>query len=132
MPAVVDFVLKPGEKLSPGKAPAIIRGDTWLVSIPFSDEDGVPVPVVGVVAAQLRTRLLEAEEEDTGDTLLAEVGITIIEHVVTMRLEPDVTVDLPNGWVWDLQQIASGITTTLFIGKGKTLGDVTRPNTAGG
>ena len=110
-----------------GKAPAIVRGDTyahvirvtdgWLLGLQDND-----------YAAQLRADRLTSSTagdplasftvdlEQDGDALLITIGLT---STVTLGLLEDM--------FWDLQSISAGdVVTTLLSGAAKTLDDVTR------
>lgn len=126
MPGVLDFDQPPGTTdWDPGKAPGIYRGDTWVHPLSFVDPEGDPFPIAGTLTAQLRSSDLSGPDAEEP---LADVSVTVDGAQVVLTLPSEVTVGLPDRWVWDLQQVADGVTTTLLRGKGRTFNDVTRPN----
>jgi len=124
-PGRLNFSRRPGDPEAAGAASAPYRGDTFAHELVFTD-DGDPFPVVGELSAQIRPQGLV---DDAAGTELASFTVTQPEsHRVILGLPPEVTVLLPLGWVWDLQLIDAGVTTTLLAGSGRTVNDVTRPN----
>lgn len=125
-PAVLDFTLKPGEEEAEGKAGAAYRGDTFTHSFSFT-EGGVPFPVEGTLAGQIRSEYLTDEDAEDPPAALADFTVTQdTPGTVVITLAPAVTLTLPSDWKWDLQQTNAGVVTTLFRGKGKTIDDATR------
>lgn len=108
-----------------GQASAFVRGDTYAHVLAFwtDDEQTVPFDIDGTVTAQVRTARLS--DATAGDPL-ADFAVTVDANEVTFSLTAAQTLVLPARAYWDLQQIVSGVVTTLLAGKTKTLDDVTR------
>lgn len=130
--ATLDLVWKPSasESTPPaGKAPAIIRNDTYAHTIRVTD---------GVLngydtwtwIAQIRTKRLVA-----GATVAAALAsFTVVleadvdDLLVHLSLSSTTTtaLDLPQGGFWDLQITDAGVVATWLAGKVKVLDDVSR------
>jgi hypothetical protein len=127
--AFLDLTWKPSstESTPPvGKAPAIVRGDTYAHTIRITDGwlNGLQD---GTFAAQIRTARLSGA---TAASPLVSFTVAELQDVddllVTFSLTSEETLDLPPEWFWDLQTTEGSTVTTLLAGKGRTLDDVTR------
>jgi hypothetical protein len=129
--AYLDLTWKPSasESTPPaGKAPAIIRGDSYAHTISITD---------GVVngyddwtfLAQIRLARLT---DGTGGAALADFTVDLEadgdDLLVHLSLLPATTLalELPQGGFWDMQLSLAGVVTTWLSGKVKILDDVTR------
>jgi hypothetical protein len=102
----------------------IYRGDDYAADIAVTAPDGTPSDLTGYTAqSQIRT--------GTGDTSpngVAEFTTAIVDNVVTIVLDHDVTKDLKRSqYYWDLQITdAAGWITTLMAGQVYVTGEITK------
>lgn len=109
-------------KLVPAKMNyTIVRGDDFADEVTIK-EDGVAVNV----SARTYTAQIRATPDGT---LVASFSIDMTSAasgVVGYTLADTVTDDLDGSYVWDFQQVVSGVTRTLMGGSFNVLKDVTR------
>ncbi len=119
---------KPRETAPPrGQAEAVVRGATYALQVRIND-GWVNNMQDGEFDAQLRAEALD-DGVDPGAPLAA---FTIVETqdgddlLLALGLTDEVTLDLPDKWVWELEHSDGGVVTSLLFGAGRTLDDVTR------
>jgi hypothetical protein len=100
------------------------RGDSWSRTVKHVDEDGLPVNISGrQYRAQLR-RSTESETVDLEFTCTVTNGPGGVVEIVASASD---TAELGLGdYVWDLEEDAGGVITTLLAGDVRIVGDVTR------
>lgn len=134
MPTLIDLIWKPSAEtpelptdVYPHLAPAIYRGDDYTIHVVLND--GVtPYEPEGTLHAQIRKDRLKAGA--TVGAPLAEFEVTVDVNEVTVHLDGDDTVDLPDNGYWDLQEtLDDGARRTWFTGKANAWGDITREET---
>jgi hypothetical protein len=100
------------------------RGDSWSRTVKHIDEDGLPVDISG---RQYRAQLRRSTESETVDL---EFQCTVTNGpggVVEILAVAAATAGLGLGdYVWDLEEDAGGVITTLLAGDVRIVGDVTR------
>jgi hypothetical protein len=129
--ATLDLTWKPSTSAPTppaGKAPAIVRNDTYSHTIRITDgvlngyDDWTFIAQIresrltGSTAAAALASFTVTEEADGGDLLI---------HLL-LPTATTTTLDLPNGGYWDLQLSLSGVITTWLAGRVKVLDDVSR------
>lgn len=131
--ANLDLIWKPsaGVETPPaGKAPAIVRNDTYAHTIRVTD---------GVLngydtwtwIAQIRTARLGSSATVAAALASFTVSLEAVgNHLLVHLLLPSATttsLSLPAGGFWDLQLTKAGVVATWLAGKVKLLDDVSRP-----
>ncbi len=127
--AYLDLNWKPSTAVTEppaGKAPGIVRGDTFAHTIRITD-GWVDNMQANTFAAQLRrARLTGATAGD------AVASFSVVETqddddlLVTIGLTSTQTSSRPNDRFWDMQATQGSTITTLLTGKVKVFDDVTR------
>lgn len=130
MYGVLDLVFKAtadGATPGPGKASAIVRGDTYVHVFTFTNDDDTPYEITGTVLAQLRTARVTGATADAPTASFSVAVGGVDDNEVTISLTSAQTLALPTvPLFWDMQQDVAGVVTTLLAGKAKVLDDVTR------
>lgn len=100
-----------------------IRGDDFSVIFEMTTDGVTPLNVSGrTYAMQMRT----SPDATTATSWTCTVGGTS-SNEVTCTVQDTVTATLtPSTYVWDLQETASGVVSTLGSGTVKVVADVTR------
>lgn len=102
---------------------SVMRGDNFGFDVVFTDDAGTPINITGYTyTAQIR-----ASPDDV--TVLATMTATVNGPAGKVALDiPAATTAtlIPGRRVWDLQETAAGIVTTMLAGPADVLADVTR------
>lgn len=102
----------------------ITRGDTLTVIVVMTTDGTTPINITG------RTYSSMVREDYDSPSPVATMVCTVTDAVhgeVTLALSAAVMADLePYNYVWDLQENASGVVSTVLSGRFLVLPDVTR------
>lgn len=126
---ILDLTWKPSaSQTSPpaGKAPAIVRGDTYEHTIRVTDGWLDGLGSLDWYAQLRRARLTSATAPDPVADFDVDTDQDADDLLVLIALSSTVTTDLPIDMFWDLESVDGLIVATLLAGKAKTLDDVTR------
>lgn len=106
--------------------PEIRRGDDWEHTLRFWTDASKTTPLV-LTGRTYTAQLRQSPESEVAADL--EVDATdLATGVIVLTLAHADTADLPaRSYVWDLQEVASGVVTTLLAGRVHVAKDVTRP-----
>ena len=100
------------------------RGDDWTVVFEMTTDGVTPLSVSGrTYAMQMRT---SADAAATTASFTCTVGGTGTNEVTCTLQDATTATVTPGTYVWDLQETASGVVSTLGSGQIKVQADVTR------
>jgi hypothetical protein len=111
------------EELLPARLDLIIyRGDDFLKSLQFTDDEDEPINITGW------TFLSQIRKTANDDELLAALTVTVTDAAtgkLDLTLAASITKSLVTG-VWDLEAVADGDTRTYLAGDAIVTSDVSR------
>ena len=107
----------------------LYRGDDYTLRVVITDSADVPVDITGwsFISSMKLSTVLEDSDAPVSIDVPAVSGPEAEAGIVYISYPNDQTADLlVTDYVVDLQRVFNGKVTTVFSGKAKVLGDVTR------